>query len=146
MPLTVTPVQTVGFKLYIPGTRNIHIGVISNCKAVGHSCNIVTNSDFQSLSINRFLNVRRHQPRVVEESVEQRNYSESIAEKIDVEVNSIVLSAYNKAKSILTEYSEQLTAVANALIEKETLSDTEFQAIFPAPNGKKSATPQLNHA
>ena len=77
---------------------------------------------------------------------EQRNYSESIAEKIDVEVNSIVLSAYNKAKSILTEYSEQLTAVANALIEKETLSDTEFQAIFPAPNGKKSATPQLNHA
>ncbi len=77
---------------------------------------------------------------------EQRNYSESIAEKIDVEVNSIVLNAYNKAKSILTEYNEQLTAVANALIEKETLSETEFQAIFPAPNGKKSATPQLNHA
>ncbi len=74
---------------------------------------------------------------------EQRNYSENVAEKIDEEVNSIVLDAYSKAKSILSEYSEQLTAVANALIEKETLSDTEFQAIFPAPNGKKSATPQL---
>ncbi len=75
---------------------------------------------------------------------EQRNYSETIAEKIDAEVDSIVLDAYNKAKSILTEYGEQLTAVANALIEHETLTDAEFQEIFPAPNGKKSATPQLN--
>ncbi len=75
---------------------------------------------------------------------EQRNYSETVAEKIDAEVDSIVLDAYNKAKSILTEYSEQLTAVANALIERETLTDVEFQEIFPAPNGKKSATPQLN--
>ncbi len=75
---------------------------------------------------------------------EQRNYSETVAEKIDAEVDSIVLEAYNKAKSILTEYGEQLTAVANALIERETLTDVEFQEIFPAPNGKKSATPQLN--
>ena len=75
---------------------------------------------------------------------EQRNYSETVAEKIDAEVDSIVLEAYNKAKSILTEYNEQLTAVANALIERETLTDVEFQEIFPAPNGKKSATPQLN--
>ncbi len=75
---------------------------------------------------------------------EQRNYSETVAEKIDAEVDSIVLDAYNKAKSILTEYGEQLTAVANALIERETLTDVEFQEIFPAPNGKKSATPQLN--
>ena len=75
---------------------------------------------------------------------EQRNYSETVAEKIDAEVDSIVLDAYNQAKSILTEYGEQLTAVANALIERETLTDVEFQEIFPAPNGKKSATPQLN--
>ena len=75
---------------------------------------------------------------------EQRNYSETVAEKIGAEVDSIVLEAYNKAKSILTEYGEQLTAVANALIERETLTDVEFQEIFPAPNGKKSATPQLN--
>ncbi len=75
---------------------------------------------------------------------EQRNYSETVAEKIDAEVDSIVLEAYNQAKSILTEYGEQLTAVANALIERETLTDVEFQEIFPAPNGKKSATPQLN--
>ena len=75
---------------------------------------------------------------------EQRNYSETVAEKIDAEVDSIVLEAYNQAKSILTEYNEQLTAVANALIERETLTDVEFQEIFPAPNGKKSATPQLN--
>ena len=75
---------------------------------------------------------------------EQRNYSETVAEKIDAEVDSIVLDAYNQAKTILTEYGEQLTAVANALIERETLTDVEFQEIFPAPNGKKSATPQLN--
>ncbi len=73
---------------------------------------------------------------------EQRNYSEAVAESIDEEVKRIVSEAYEKAKSILTEYDEQLVQVAEKLLEVETLSQAEFEAIFPPPNGKVSSTPQ----
>lgn len=74
---------------------------------------------------------------------EQRDYSESVAEKIDQEVRSIVNDAYQNAKKILTEYRDKLDAVATKLLEVETLSKEEFEAIFPAPNPKKSGVPEL---
>ena len=73
---------------------------------------------------------------------EQRNYSESVAESIDIEVKRIVQEAYEKAKEILREYDEQLVLVAEKLLEVETLSREEFEELFPPPNGKSSATPQ----
>ncbi len=74
---------------------------------------------------------------------EQRDYSEEIAEKIDQEVGRLVNDAYDKAKEILTNYRAQLDAVAQKLIEVETLSREEFEQIFPTPNPKKSGTPEL---
>ncbi len=74
---------------------------------------------------------------------EQRDYSESVAEKIDQEVRSIVNDAYQNAKKILIEYRDKLDAVATKLLEVETLSKEEFEAIFPAPNPKKSGVPEL---
>lgn len=73
---------------------------------------------------------------------EQRNYSESVAESIDVEIKRLVSAAYEQAKSILREYDEQLVMVAEKLLEVETLSQAEFEALFPPPNGKTTATPQ----
>lgn len=73
---------------------------------------------------------------------EQRNYSESVAESIDDEVKRMVQEAYEKAKEILREYDEKLVLVAEKLLEVETLSREEFEAIFPPPNGKSSSTPQ----
>ena len=73
---------------------------------------------------------------------EQRNYSEAVAESIDEEVKRIVSEAYEQAKSILRQYDEQLVQVAEKLLEVETLSGAEFEAIFPPPNGKVSSTPQ----
>ncbi len=72
---------------------------------------------------------------------EQRDYSELVAEKIDTEVRRIVDEAYEKAKSILNEYREKLDLIAQKLIEVETLTKDEFEALFPPPNGKKSSTP-----
>lgn len=72
---------------------------------------------------------------------EQRDYSESIAEKIDAEVRRIVDESYAKAKSILNEYRDKLDLIAQKLIEVETLSREEFEALFPPPNGKRSSTP-----
>jgi cell division protease FtsH len=72
---------------------------------------------------------------------EQRDYSESVAEEIDSEVRRIVNDAYTKARQILTEYREKLDAVAKRLLEVETISQEEFEAIFPPPYPKKSGTP-----
>jgi len=74
---------------------------------------------------------------------EQRDYSETVAEKIDMEVRSIVNEAYKEAKQILSEYREKLDEVAVKLLEVETLSKEEFEKIFPAPTPKKSGVPEL---
>jgi cell division protease FtsH len=73
---------------------------------------------------------------------EQRDYSEAVAEQIDREVRKIVDEAYKQAQSLLKNYRQQLDAVANKLLEVETITRDEFEAIFPSPQGKKSGTPQ----
>jgi len=73
---------------------------------------------------------------------EQRDYSEAVAEKIDAEVQRLVNKAYNRAKEILQQYSDKLHAVAQRLLEVETLSREEFEQIFPPPVPKR-AVPRL---
>ena len=73
---------------------------------------------------------------------EQRDYSDAIAEKIDAEVRKIVDEAYVQAKSILKKYRKELDAVAEKLLEAESITREEFEAIFPPPIDKKSGTPQ----
>ena len=73
---------------------------------------------------------------------EQRNYSESVAESIDVEIKRMVQEAYETAKDILQKYDEKLVLVAENLLEVESLSQAEFEELFPPPNGHTSSTPQ----
>lgn len=73
---------------------------------------------------------------------EQRDYSDAIAEKIDAEVRKIVEEAYTKAKSLLKKYHKELDAVAQKLLEVESITRDEFEVIFPPPFKKKSGTPQ----
>lgn len=72
---------------------------------------------------------------------EQRDYSEAVAEEIDSEVRKLVNDAYNKARQILLDYRDQLHAVANRLLEVETINREEFEGIFPPPNPKVTGTP-----
>jgi cell division protease FtsH len=72
---------------------------------------------------------------------EQRDYSEAVAEEIDNEVRTIVNTAYKEARKLLTKYRKQLDAVAQKLLEVETLSKDDFQKIFPTPMKKDSGTP-----
>ncbi len=76
------------------------------------------------------------------EIAEKRDYSEAVAEKIDREVQRLVRSAYEKAKSILQQYRDVLDRVAEKLLEKETLTREEFEAIFPPPHQKDGSTPR----
>jgi cell division protease FtsH len=74
---------------------------------------------------------------------EQRDYSEAVAEKIDSEVRRLVDDSYKLTKRLLTKYRDRLDAVAQKLLEVETLTREEFEAIFPPPFPKKSGTPQV---
>jgi cell division protease FtsH len=73
------------------------------------------------------------------ELAEGRNYSEKVAEKIDSEVSKIILRAYHRSKQLLTDNRDKLVAVAKALLERETLDNTEFKSVMgvlaslPAP-------------
>ena len=59
-----------------------------------------------------------------------REYSEQSAASIDAEVKRIVDECYVRAQRILTDHREQLAAVAEALLERDTLSRTEFEAVM----------------
>ena len=73
---------------------------------------------------------------------EQRDYSDAIAEKIDAEVRKIVDDAYKTARNLVKKYRKELDAVAGKLLEAESITRDEFEAIFPPPFEKKSGTPQ----
>jgi cell division protease FtsH len=77
------------------------------------------------------------------EIAEQRDYSESVAQQIDREVRKLVDEAFNQAKTLLKKYQVELDAVANKLLEVETLTREEFEKVFPPPIPKKSGTPQV---
>lgn len=66
------------------------------------------------------------------ELAEQRDYSEEVAEEIDSEVHRIVDQTYQRVRDLLSSHLAKLHAVAQALIDRETLSNDEFEEIFVA--------------
>ncbi|MDX9778833.1 MAG: ATP-dependent zinc metalloprotease FtsH [Patescibacteria group bacterium] len=63
---------------------------------------------------------------------EQRDYSEHIAEKIDLEINAFIKQAAHKAEEVLNNQAQKLEKVVQALLEKETLEKEEFELIVGA--------------
>ena len=59
-----------------------------------------------------------------------RNYSESVASKIDSEIKRIIDSAYERCKEILTREIDKLHAVAEYLLEHETMDSETFERFF----------------
>lgn len=59
-----------------------------------------------------------------------RDYSEEVASEIDHEMKRIIEKAYTSAMDLLNENIDKLHAVAQKLLEKETLNQKEFNAIF----------------
>ena len=57
-------------------------------------------------------------------------YSEETANEIDEEVKRIVHEGYEKAQNILNENMEKLLAVADALMELETIDGDQFERIY----------------
>ena len=59
-----------------------------------------------------------------------RGYADSTAAKIDEEVKKVVDECYAKAKDIINENIHILHSCANLLIEKEKITQAEFEALF----------------
>ncbi|HQV70110.1 MAG TPA: ATP-dependent zinc metalloprotease FtsH [Thermoflexales bacterium] len=64
---------------------------------------------------------------------EGRNYSEKVAETIDNEVIKILRTAYQRSKQLLLDNKEKFVAVAQALLERESLDSVEFREIMGLP-------------
>ncbi len=60
----------------------------------------------------------------------QQDYSEQTAVEIDQEVRAIVHKQYTRVRELLTEHRAKLDALADALIERETLDSEEIRAVF----------------
>jgi cell division protease FtsH len=60
---------------------------------------------------------------------QHRDYSEATAEAIDAEVRAIVDDIYNYTTKIIENNREALTRIAEALLERETLTGEEVRAV-----------------
>ncbi len=73
---------------------------------------------------------RHHGPVFLgKELVEERNYSEEAAQKIDAEVQRIVGECYERAEQIIQERRPTLDLLVEALLEHETLTQEEVEAV-----------------
>jgi cell division protease FtsH len=85
-----------------------------------------------------------------------RNYSEATAQQIDEEVKRLIDEAYGKAKHLILSHKDKLDAIAQALLEYETLDGHHIKEIMehgrilnppqspkpPAPPPVQKATPE----
>ena len=77
------------------------------------------------------------------EIARHQDYSEQTAIEIDREVRSIVENCYEQTKAILTEHLDILHAIAQELLEKETLQKKDIDSIIESIKpGLISTTPK----
>ncbi|MDE2200835.1 MAG: ATP-dependent zinc metalloprotease FtsH [Rhodospirillales bacterium] len=84
---------------------------------------------------------------------QNKNVSEVTAREIDAEIKDLIDKAYARAKSILTEHIDELHAIAQGLLEHETLSGDEIRQVMrgekvikrvvdePAPESRRASVP-----
>ncbi|XP_012227852.2 mitochondrial inner membrane m-AAA protease component paraplegin [Linepithema humile] len=76
-----------------------------------------------------------------EEAVDTKNkkpYSKKLANLMDAEVRRIIGEAYEQTRQLLSDNKDKLTKLAEALLEKETLTYEDVEKLIgPPPFGKK---------
>ena len=83
--------------------------------------------------------------------IKERNFSEQTASAVDNEIHRLLKEAYEDAKALVTKHTDILIALANELMERETLEAEEIDDIIrqhggadliPPPPPKDDAEPQ----
>ncbi len=64
------------------------------------------------------------------EPYEMQLFGENIGDKIGLEVKALIDIAYRDAQKLLTEHRDKLDIIAQTLLEKEKINETEFNQIF----------------
>jgi cell division protease FtsH len=72
------------------------------------------------------------------ELTEDKDYSEATAEVIDTEIKAILHNSHDQVKKILQQNREKLDRLAEALMEKETLTSEEIEELLDLQEQEKS--------
>jgi cell division protease FtsH len=84
------------------------------------------------------------------ELVHNRNYGEETAKAIDEEVRAIIEEAYQRARRIITDNRDKLDRIAEALLERETITGDDIDLILegkdlpPVPENGSGSKPAAN--
>ena len=62
----------------------------------------------------------------------EKEYSESVSTKVDAEVSRIINDGIKRAEKVLTEHKNAFKAIADKLIEVETIEQEEYEKIIIA--------------
>jgi len=66
----------------------------------------------------------------VDDPMELQFYGDDIENEVGKEIRRLIDEAYSRATEILNANRDKLELVANALLEKETISQEEFEEFF----------------
>lgn len=80
------------------------------------------------------------------QGVNEKEYSEEVSSQIDAEVQKIVDEAHKKAQKIMKDHKKALDAIAQKLIEVETLEQKEFEEILIAHGITPKKREDIEHA
>jgi len=97
-------------------------------KATELARQMVTRFGMSDLGLQTFTRFRQDYLR---EMFGETGMAEETARLVDIEVGKILSQAYEQAKEILTERQEVLERIVKALLERETLTEEEFNALVP---------------
>lgn len=72
----------------------------------------------------------------------EQNYSDKVAYEIDMEMQELIRSCYNRAKDLLTKHRDQLELLAQTLLVRETLDEQQIKQLLET--GKLDDDVQVN--
>ena len=64
------------------------------------------------------------------EPYEIQMFGEDIGDKIGQEVKTLIDTAYNDAQTLLKQHRDKLDSIAEELLQKEKINETDFKKFF----------------
>ncbi len=64
------------------------------------------------------------------EPYEMQMFGEDIGDKIGQEVKTLIDTAYNDAQTLLKQHRDKLDSIAEELLQKEKINETDFKKFF----------------
>jgi cell division protease FtsH len=121
----------VGEEIYMNDTST---GVSNDLQKVSQIARNMVCTYGMSGKLDKLAFGQQNQPMFLGRDImNERNYSEDTAKKIDEEVHALVHEAYERAKSLLSQHRDKMDLLAKRLIEKETMDIEEARVLLSLP-------------